>query len=64
MAEDEIGPPLRGVVSIEWSDSGTGWGANPNLGWTLVSEPTLDPIRLKLLIGSVLDFLDQQLTEP
>jgi len=27
-------------------------------------EPTLDPVRRRLLVGSVLDSMDQELAEP
>jgi len=63
MCEGASEPPLRGVVEIEWSDSGTGWGADPNLGWSMRSDPVLDSIRMRLLLESVISFLDQDTSE-
>jgi len=51
--------PLRGVVTIEWVDSASGWGKPPNVDWSLSSDPVLDRLRMRLLIASVLDFLEQ-----
>jgi len=52
--------PLRGVLTIEWSDSGSGWGATPQMSWSMVDDPPLDRSRLRLLLASLLAFAEQE----
>jgi hypothetical protein len=47
--------PLRGKVEIEWTDGRSGWRESPSMTWSLSADPPVDPYRLSLLFGSLLD---------